>query len=115
MLLNVNAIGTFNTANQFCLSCKPNFEPTYTTNVITSCDQLEAVSGTNCVTPSETESSLNVCRNCVLSIDKVTKVLVKSGGNTEVPDCLDVTTALPNCYAGYDDSGKKCMICNSGY
>lgn len=38
MMLNVNAIGTFDTANQFCLSCKPNFEPTYTTGVITSCD-----------------------------------------------------------------------------
>ena len=38
MLLNVNVIRTFDTANQFCLSCKPNFEPNYTANVITSCE-----------------------------------------------------------------------------
>ena len=49
-------------------------------------------------------------------INNNTKVLVKSTGNAEVPDCLDTLTAMPNCYAGYDDSGtKKCVICNKGY
>ena len=45
----------------------------------------------------------------MLSIDKVPKIFLKSGVNTEVLDCLDVTTALPNYYAGYEVyTNEKC-------
>ena len=116
LLVNVDATGMFNTANQFCVSCMPTYQPNITTGVIDACNKIVAVAGTNCPdVVANTKYSLNTCNKCVWTIN-ASKNIVKSTDNTEVPDCLDTVTALPNCFAGLNDGSKNvCKVCNPGY
>ena len=115
MLVNTNSTGIFDTANQFCMSCLPAYEPVLATGTISKCDLIVIDASTNCPTPKSTDlKQLNTCMDCVWSFNN--KTIVTSASNSTVPDCIASTTELKNCFAGYlDGSTKKCSICKPGY